>query len=112
MGDIRVDQASDVHITTAHGDITIDRADGSVVAKSATGNIRIGDVTTGPIAAHTAAGDVEISVAAGIAAWLDLHTRYGDVRNTLETADAPAPTERTVEVRARSSAGNIVISRP
>ena len=41
----------------------------------------------------------------------DVGTRFGSVRNSLEIADGPDPSEGTVEVRARSSFGDIVIHR-
>jgi hypothetical protein len=36
----------------------------------------------------------------------------GRVHNALEAADAPAPSAETVEVRARTTAGDVVIRRP
>jgi hypothetical protein len=47
----------------------------------------------------------------GVAAWLDLSTGYGNVRNDLDAAGRPAPGEDTVEVRARTSFGDITVSR-
>ncbi|HEX3874216.1 MAG TPA: hypothetical protein VHW26_08725 [Solirubrobacteraceae bacterium] len=46
-----------------------------------------------------------------MAAWLDLDTRCGTVHNSLDAAGPPAAGEDAVEVRARSSFGDITIRR-
>ena len=47
----------------------------------------------------------------GTAAWLDLSAGVGQVHNALDTANALEPSAETVEVRARTSVGDIVIRR-
>ncbi|MGZ8652959.1 MAG: hypothetical protein ACXWX5_12410, partial [Actinomycetota bacterium] len=47
----------------------------------------------------------------GVAAWLDLNTRFGTVQNELESAERPEPGAETVDVRARTSYGDIAIRR-
>jgi hypothetical protein len=39
-------------------------------------------------------------------------TQFGRVHNHLDAADGPEPADETVEVRARTSYGDIVIRRP
>ena len=60
---------------------------------------------------ETAAGNLEVGVREGTAAWLDVLTRFGAVRSSLDTTEAPSPSDSTVRIRARTSAGDIVISR-
>ena len=48
---------------------------------------------------------------AGTAARLDLFTSFGHVRNHMDSADSPEPTDSVVEVSARTSYGDIVIRR-
>jgi DUF4097 and DUF4098 domain-containing protein YvlB len=98
-------------VTAANGDIEIGRAAGEVAAKAANGAIRLGDIARGAITAATAAGSVEVGVRAGAAAWLDLSTKYGRVHNDLTVGDGPEPSGDTVQVRARSSYGDIRIHR-
>jgi hypothetical protein len=45
------------------------------------------------------------------AAWLDLTTRFGNVHNDLDAAERPEPGEDAVEVRARTSYGDITVHR-
>jgi Putative adhesin len=101
----------DLRVNAANGRISVDQASGAVTAKSANGDIRLGEVAHGAVLAQTAFGKVEIGIRDGVAAWLDLNTRYGTVRNDLDTADRPGPGEDAVEVRARTAFGDITIHR-
>jgi DUF4097 and DUF4098 domain-containing protein YvlB len=101
----------DLRVRSANGRISVDRALASVMAKTANGNIRIGEVVNGAIAIETAAGELEVGIRAGTAAWLDVSSRYGRVRNSLEETDGPEQSEAKVEIRARTSYGDIKIHR-
>ncbi|MCO6004631.1 DUF2807 domain-containing protein [Actinoallomurus purpureus] len=103
--------AGDVRVRSASGDIVIDRAYADVDAKTAAGKIRIGEVSQGSIGIQTAAGQLEIGVREGTAAWLDVQAVAGSVRNLLDTADGPGESDQTVRVHARTSLGDIVIRR-
>jgi hypothetical protein len=61
--------------------------------------------------AESAFGDLEIGVRDGVPAWLDLRTKFGRVRNELEASDDPPSGEDSVEIRAHTSMGDIVIRR-
>ncbi|HXQ62886.1 MAG TPA: DUF4097 family beta strand repeat-containing protein [Acidimicrobiales bacterium] len=111
-GDTWIGEAeSDLHVKAANGKITVDRADAAVTAKTANGDIHLHDVASGAVVAGTACGKVSIGVRSGVAAWLDLHTSYGHVRNLLKVSDGPGPSDGTVEVRARTSFGDITVRR-
>ena len=101
----------DLRVNAANGRISVDQASGAVTAKSANGDVRLGEVAHGAVLAQTAFGKVEIGILDGAAAWLDLNTRYGTVRNDLEAAERPRPGEDAVEVRARTAFGDITIHR-
>ena len=45
------------------------------------------------------------------AAWLDLSTKSGNVRNHLDSDAAPKGSEQSVAVRARTQASDITIQR-
>jgi hypothetical protein len=59
----------------------------------------------------TASGELEVGVREGTAAWLDVRTVAGRLRNSLETTEHPAAEEDRVSVRARTYDGDIVIRR-
>ncbi|MFC7546388.1 DUF4097 domain-containing protein [Plantactinospora sp. GCM10030261] len=101
----------DVRVRNANGAIDIERVGAGVDAKTSNGSIRLGEVTRGSATLETAAGDLDIGIAQGTAAWLDLNTGFGRVRNELENAAGPGDTAQTVEVRGRTSYGDITIHR-
>jgi hypothetical protein len=111
-GDIRVGIAGgDLRVKTANGSIAVDVAQASVGAKSANGDVRVGEVGRGSVVLETYAGDVEVGIRAGTAAWLDVSASAGQVVNELEAADAAQPPADTAEVRARTAVGDIVVRR-
>ncbi len=101
----------DLRCNSANGDITIDRALADVAAKTANGAVRIGEVVHGSVELGTAMGELEVGIREGTAALLDVRSQYGNVRNFLTASDGPKPSDQTVEVRARTSYGDIVIRR-
>jgi hypothetical protein len=101
--------AGDLQVNSANGNITVERPRGSVIAKAASGSIRILDASSGTMRLETAAGQLDIGIHPGVAAYLDLNAKYGTLQNLLDGADHPAQNEETVHVYARSSYGNILI---
>ncbi|MGW7516687.1 DUF4097 family beta strand repeat-containing protein [Streptomyces sp. NPDC054796] len=111
-GDISVGVAhSGVGAKCANGRVEVGVAHAGVDAASSNGGIRVGDATRGRIDLRTSVGDVEVGIHEGTAAWLDLDPKYGAVRNSLGTAAGPEDSDETVEVHARTSAGDIIIRR-
>ena len=111
-GDTRIEEVTgDARVKAANGRIFIDRANAGVTAKTANGDVRLGEVARGAVVAETAFGAVEVAVRDGVPAWLDLNTRLGNVQNDLEASDRPEPGEDAVDVRARTSFGDITVRR-
>jgi len=103
--------AGDLRVNAANGGISVDKAGAGVTANTANGDVRIGDVTRGSASLKTACGEIEIGIRPGSAARLDVHTHFGRVHNDMDTVERPEPTEETVDVRARTSYGDIIIRR-
>jgi len=101
----------DLRLNAANGALTVDRAGAGVTAKTANGSVRIGEVTRGTVTLETAAGSLDVGIRTGTAAWLDLNTTAGRVRNELAAAAGPENTDETVEVRARTYVGDIIVRR-
>ena len=111
-GDIAINTVTgDVRVRTANGDISVERAGAGVEAKTANGSIRLGEVARGSVVLETAMGDLEVGIAEGTAAWLEVNTGFGHVRNLLDEAARPSESDETVEVRGRTSYGDITIRR-
>jgi DUF4097 and DUF4098 domain-containing protein YvlB len=105
------DVVGDLRVHTANGNVIVDRARATVAAKSANGDVRLDAIERGTIVAETARGTVEVGIRAGVAAWLDLNTAFGTVRNDLDAAGRPEPGQDAVDVRARTAFGDITIRR-
>ena len=111
-GDSRIgDVSGDLRVSSANGRISIGRAQATVVAKTAFGDVRLDSVARGAVVAESGFGTVDVGILDGVHAWLDLDTRFGNVQNDLDDAQRPGPGEDVVEVRARTSYGDITISR-
>jgi hypothetical protein len=98
-------------VSAANGSISVDRVHEGIVAKTARGDVRIGEVARGAAVAQTAFGQIEVGVLDGVAAWLDLHTKFGNVHNGLDDSEGPEAGKDTVEVHASTSFGDIEIHR-
>ncbi|MFD7500748.1 DUF4097 domain-containing protein [Streptomyces sp. NPDC059850] len=101
----------ELRVRGANGDIDIRRAEDSVTATTAHGTLRVGEVARGTVQLETSFGAIEVGIREGTAAWLDVSSHSGQVRNTLSTSEAPEKTEDTVQVRARARYGNIDVRR-
>jgi DUF4097 and DUF4098 domain-containing protein YvlB len=103
--------SGDVRVRAGNGDICVERAGSGVDAKTSNGSIRLGQVARGSVALETATGDLDIGIAEDTAARLAVDTGFGHVRNLLENATRPGDAHETVEVRGRTSYGDITIHR-
>jgi len=101
----------DLRCNSANGDISVDRALAAVEAKTANGDVRVGEVVRGSIELGTSYGQLEIGIREGTAALLDVASKFGSVRNSLTVSEGPGTSDLTVQVRARTSFGDIVIRR-
>lgn len=111
-GGVQVEEAGgDVEAKLSYGDLEIDRALGSVEAKTAYGSILLREVVTGSVEAESGYGEISVGVRPGVAAWLDLTSKNGRVRNELAADRAPEGSEPAVAVRARTQYGDISVRR-
>lgn len=111
-GDTQIgDSAGPLRVKSANGSVSVDRARSDVVATTANGDLRIGSAERGHVRLKTSTGRIEIGIATGTAALLDLSTSFGSVRNELDATDRPASDERTLDIVAQTSAGDIDVRR-
>jgi hypothetical protein len=96
----------------ANGDVTVGTALAGVEAATSNGDIRVDEVVRGDVSLETAHGRIEIGIRPGTAAQLDVSSRYGRVRNVLDTVEGPDLADEVATVRARTSYGDVVIRRP
>lgn len=111
-GNIQIGESGgDVDARLSYGDLEITSASASVTGKTVHGSVTIGEVASGSIQVETSLGSVDIGVRTGVAAWLDLGSKNGNVRNELDGDGAPSASEDTVSVRARTQLGDITLHR-
>ena len=111
-GSVQVGESGgDLEAKLSYGDLEITKALASVTAKTAYGNIRLDEVSSGSIEVDSGYGQATIGVRPGVPAWLDLSSKNGRVRNELDGDSAPAGSEQTVAVRARTQFGDITVNR-
>jgi Putative adhesin len=111
-GSVQVGESvGDLQAKLSYGDLEVERALGSIEAKTAYGSIRLHEVGSGSVEADSGYGEVGIGVRAGVAAWLDLASKNGRVRNELAGDRAPSEGEPSVAVRVRTQFGDITVER-
>lgn len=101
----------ELRVNGANGDIDIARAESSVTATTAHGTLRVAEAARGTVQLETSYGAIEVGVREGTAAWLDVSSGHGQVRNTLTASETPEQSEDTVSIRARTRHGNIDVRR-
>jgi DUF4097 and DUF4098 domain-containing protein YvlB len=107
VGDI----TGDLRVNAGNGAISVGHAAADVTAGSGNGEIRVDDLTRGSASLKTGFGEINFGIHTGTAAKLDAYTRFGTVRNSMEVANSPEPSDEVLEVHARTSFGDIVIRR-
>ncbi len=137
-GDIRLERAGPVQVSTGAGRVGVEVAEGKseitgsgqmrigelrgpAVVKNLNGPIWIGlaaddlrcSSSNGEISVDraTAYGRLEIGIREGTAALLDVSSSFGRVENSLQASEGPQPSDETVQLRARTSYGDILIHR-
>ncbi|MFE6223225.1 DUF4097 domain-containing protein [Streptomyces sp. NPDC057854] len=100
-----------LRVNGANGAIEIMRAGSDVTGTATNGSLRVAEVARGEVQLETSNGSIEVGVRQGTAAWLDVSSNHGQVRNALTASDAPEESEETVRIRARSNWGNIDVRR-
>jgi DUF4097 and DUF4098 domain-containing protein YvlB len=111
-GDIRIGEVTgDVVTKTGSGDVEVDRLRGSLVTKSGSGDLVVRRASSGTVKANGASGSITIGVEEGTAAWLDVSTLTGRVRQELEQTGAPTDDQQRVEITAHTVSGDLRVHR-
>jgi DUF4097 and DUF4098 domain-containing protein YvlB len=100
---IKIDEATSVHLTATDGDVEVGRLSGSAEIHTQRGDIRVAEAMGGQVVLRTQSGDISVTAAAGVSASLDAGTAYGRVVNALENDGSAG-----LQIRATTSRGDIV----
>jgi hypothetical protein len=103
--------SADLDLSSGSGGFDIERADGSVTAKTGHGAIRIGRLTRGRAELVNGSGNIEVGISEGTAARVDANSERGSVRNSVPSQENPDSPGNKVTVHARTRHGDITIQR-
>ena len=103
--------SADLDLSSGSGGFDIDRADGSVTAKTGHGAIRIGRLTRGQAELLNGSGNIQVGISESTAARVDANSERGSVRNSVPSQENPDPSHNKVTVHARTRHGDITIQR-
>ena len=103
--------AADLELSSGSGSLDVDRADGSVTATTGSGSIRIGRMAHGQAKLMNGSGGIEVGISDGTAAYLDVNSERGSVRNSVASPGSPDASDAQLTVHARTRHGDIIIQR-
>ncbi|MFG2295515.1 DUF4097 domain-containing protein [Streptomyces sp. NPDC048603] len=112
-GDTRIGEVlGDVRVVVDSGDIHLGVAHAGVEAKTGQGDIRVEEIVQGRQVLESESGRLELGIAEGTEAQLDLDARSGTVYRSLDLLAAPFGTSAYVaKIHARTAIGDIVVHR-
>ena len=112
MGEVQVGSLiGDLAVSASMGAVEVGALRGGLTATTSSGSVRVDRVEAGIVKASASSGSIEVGVAAGTAAWLDVTATHGQVRNLLEPTGGPGEAAATAEIHATTGFGDIVIRR-
>lgn len=101
-----------LEIAGAHSDVSVGRVRGTLTAKAAHAGITVANLESGSVTLTTSYGSIEVGVPEGTAAWLDVASEHGVVRNKLTPTGGPVEDEATAEIHASTGYGDVIVRRP
>ncbi|HEX8496050.1 MAG TPA: DUF4097 family beta strand repeat-containing protein [Actinomycetales bacterium] len=106
----RLDGSLDASVT--HGDLAVGTLRGTLHAKAASGGLRVDRLESGEVTLATSYGSIDVGVPEGTAAWLDVSSQHGSVRNQLRPTGGPVDGDDTARIHASTGYGDVVVRRP
>nr|WP_199432041.1 DUF4097 family beta strand repeat-containing protein [Qaidamihabitans albus] len=98
-------------LATGTGDVWLGVVEGEVLVRSSSGDLTVAEAASGSVEAITGSGEVRIGIRGGVAAEIDLSSGAGRVSSELDVADTPPEGPVALKVRARSGAGDAVVTK-
>lgn len=109
-GDLDVEQAGDVHLTSGSGDVTVVRVGGRARVSTGSGDVHLGRVEAAA-KVKSGSGDIEVGVPDDVAVWTDVRTGSGDVTSAVEGRGAPERGAPYVDLRVSTGSGDVALVR-
>jgi DUF4097 and DUF4098 domain-containing protein YvlB len=111
-GDVTVGASGgSVVLKSGSGDLRVGQAHGDVSLSSASGDLIVDTQHRGGLVAKNASGDVRVGIPGGVPVWTDVSTVTGRISSNLEGAGQPQSGEDYIEVRAKTVSGDIALKQ-
>ncbi len=111
-GDLSIGEtAGEMTTKTGSGDVEVGVLEGKLLTKTGSGNLTVRRASSGTVRATGASGDISIGILEGTAAWLDLSTVSGRVRQELGESQPPGADQQRVEITAHTVSGDVRVHR-
>lgn len=111
-GDVSIGTAEGrVQTKSGSGDLQVAEARADLGFTTASGDLEVRRFTSGGLVAKSASGDVRLGIPAGIPVWTDLNTVTGRLASNLDGAGEPTPGQDYLELRASSVSGDITLDQ-
>ena len=90
--------SGNAHVIEAHNDVALSTASGDIIVERA---------HRGEVRASNASGDIIVGIPSGVPVWTDVSTLTGSVTSNLVGAGEPGEGEPYVELRAKTVSGDV-----
>lgn len=111
-GDVRIGSArAGVLVKTGSGDLLVQEAEGDLRFSGASGDVSVGRFHRGGINVKNVSGDIHIGIPAGVPVWTDCTTLTGKLRSDLAGAGEPTAGQDHIELRAKTTSGDITLAQ-
>ncbi|AOS62680.1 DUF4097 family beta strand repeat-containing protein [Actinoalloteichus hymeniacidonis] len=98
-------------VNTGTGDVWLGVAQNNLSVRTGSGAVSIAEAVEGRLEVISGSGDIRVGIRAGVDAELDVATPGGTARSELAVSNTPPAEKPAVALRARTGAGNALITR-
>jgi len=99
--------AGELTVKTGSGDLQVQESGAGATLRTGSGAVVVGRVHGGQLLAKSGSGDVRVGVPAGVPVWTDISTGSGELRSDLQGTGEPREGQDFVELRVRTGSGSV-----
>ena len=103
--------AAEVLAKTGSGNLRVREASGDAALRTGSGGIFVEKASRGQLVAKTGSGDVRVGIPAGVPVWTDIQSGSGQVHNGLQGVGEPAEGQEYLELRAKTGSGSVYLEQ-
>ena len=103
--------AAEVLAKTGSGNLRVREASGDAALRTGSGGIFVEKASRGQLVAKTGSGDVRVGIPASVPVWTDIQSGSGQVHNGLQGVGEPAEGQEYLELRAKTGSGSVYLEQ-